>query len=109
MDHPLAAQMRERLEADGDARVADHPQEADAYRARVADRSALAHVSIESHPPHTVRRALSGQAPPFAWSCASMNAFRNAIGDEIPAMGACGSPAPAMTRVPKLNIRPRIS
>jgi cation diffusion facilitator family transporter len=67
MDNPLAAQMRGQLEADGDARVADlhlwrvgdqrfaahatlvadHPQAADAYRARVADLSALAHVSIE--------------------------------------------------------------
>ena len=66
-DHPLAAQLRERLEADGDARVADlhlwrvgdarfaahatlvadAPLAADAYRARMADLSALAHVSIE--------------------------------------------------------------
>ena len=67
MDDPLAAQMRDRLEADGDARVADlhlwrvgdarfaahatlvadAPLAADAYRARMADLSALAHVSIE--------------------------------------------------------------
>ena len=67
MDDPLAAQLRERLEADGDARVADlhlwrvgdqhfaahatlvadEPLAADAYRARVADLSALAHVSVE--------------------------------------------------------------
>lgn len=49
------------------------------------------------------------QGPFLAWSWASMKAFRNAMGDEIPATGACGSPAPAMTRVPKLNMRPRIS
>jgi Co/Zn/Cd efflux system component len=67
MDDPRAAQLRERLEADGDARVADlhlwrvgderfaaHativaelPKDADAYRARIADLRALAHVSIE--------------------------------------------------------------
>jgi cation diffusion facilitator family transporter len=67
MDHPLAAQLRQRLEADGDARVADlhlwrvgderfaahatvvadQPRDADAYRGRVADLPALAHVSIE--------------------------------------------------------------
>ena len=67
MDHPLAEQLRQRLEADGDARVADlhlwrvgderfaahatlvadQPLAADAYRARMADLSALAHVSIE--------------------------------------------------------------
>ncbi len=67
MDDPLAALMRQRLEADGDARVADlhlwrvgdqrfaahatlvadAPLAADAYRARVADLSALSHVSIE--------------------------------------------------------------
>ena len=67
MDDPLAAQMRERLEADGDARVADlhlwrvgdqrfaahatlvadAPLAPDTYRARVADLSALAHVSVE--------------------------------------------------------------
>jgi len=67
MDDPLAAQMRQRLEADGDARVADlhlwrvgdqrfaahatvvadAPLDADAYRTRVADLPALTHVSIE--------------------------------------------------------------
>ena len=67
MDHPLVEQMRQRLEADGDAHVADlhlwrvgdesfaaqatvvadEPLAADAYRARLADLSALAHVSIE--------------------------------------------------------------
>ncbi|MES2958068.1 MAG: CDF family Co(II)/Ni(II) efflux transporter DmeF [Pseudomonadota bacterium] len=67
MDHPLAAQLRKRLEADGDARVADlhlwrvgdqsfaahatlvadRPRDADAYRARMADLPELAHVSIE--------------------------------------------------------------
>ena len=67
MDDPLAVQMRERLEADGDARVADlhlwrvgdqrfaahatlvadAPLDPDTYRARVADLSALAHVSVE--------------------------------------------------------------
>jgi len=67
MDDPLATQMRERLEADGDARVADlhlwrvgdqrfaahatlvadMPLAPDTYRARVADLSALAHVSVE--------------------------------------------------------------
>jgi cation diffusion facilitator family transporter len=67
MDNPLAEQMRERLEADGDARVADlhlwrvgdqrfaahatlvadAPLAPDTYRARVADLSALAHVSVE--------------------------------------------------------------
>lgn len=67
MDHPLVEQMRGRLQADGDAHVADlhlwrvgddcfaahatlvadHPLAADAYRARVADLPALAHVSIE--------------------------------------------------------------
>ncbi len=67
MDDPLAALMRQRLEADGDARVADlhlwrvgdqrfaahatlvadAPLDADAYRARVADLPALSHVSIE--------------------------------------------------------------
>ena len=30
----------------------------------------------------------SAQAPAFAWSCASMNALRNSMGAEIPAMGA---------------------
>ena len=67
MDHPLVEQMRQRLEADGDAHVADlhfwrvgdesfaahatvvadEPLTADAYRARVTDLAALAHVSIE--------------------------------------------------------------
>jgi cation diffusion facilitator family transporter len=67
MDDPLAGQLRQRLESDGDARVADlhlwrvaddrfaahativadAPLAADAYRARVADLTALAHVSIE--------------------------------------------------------------
>jgi cation diffusion facilitator family transporter len=67
MDDPLAGQLRERLEADGDARVADlhlwrvgdahfaahatvvadQPQTADAYRARVAHLPALVHLSIE--------------------------------------------------------------
>jgi Co/Zn/Cd efflux system component len=67
MDDPLAALMRQRLEADGDARVADlhlwrvgdhhfaahatvvadAPLDADAYRTRVADLPALTHVSIE--------------------------------------------------------------
>jgi cation diffusion facilitator family transporter len=77
MDNPLAAQLRQRLEADGDARVADlhlwrvgderfaahatlvadTPLDADAYRARVADLSALAHVSNEVNPsPHAGAR-----------------------------------------------------
>jgi Co/Zn/Cd efflux system component len=67
MDDPLATQLRQRLEADDDARVvdlhlwrvgdghfaahatlvADAPQASDAYRARVADLRALVHVSIE--------------------------------------------------------------
>jgi cation diffusion facilitator family transporter len=67
MDDPLAGQVRERLESDGDARVADlhlfrvddarfacHatlvadvPLAADVYRARLAGLPALAHVSIE--------------------------------------------------------------
>lgn len=67
MDHPLAGLLRQRLESDGDARVADlhlwrvgdesfaahatlvadQPLPADAYRARMADLAALAHVSIE--------------------------------------------------------------
>lgn len=67
MDDPLATQLRQRLEADGDARVADlhlwrvgdarfaaHstlvadvPLAADAYRARVAELPALVHLSIE--------------------------------------------------------------
>jgi cation diffusion facilitator family transporter len=67
MDDPLVGQVRERLESDGDARVADlhlfrvadasfachatlvadAPLSADAYRARLADLPALAHVSIE--------------------------------------------------------------
>jgi cation diffusion facilitator family transporter len=67
MDDPLAAQLRERLEADGDARVADlhlwrvgderfaahatvvadHPREADTYRSKVADLPGLVHLSIE--------------------------------------------------------------
>ena len=67
MDHPLAGQLRERLQSDGDARVvdlhlwrvadeqfaahatlvADAPQAADAYRTRVADLPALVHLSIE--------------------------------------------------------------
>lgn len=71
-------------------------------------------VSLSTPSPDLTRlRALawtwSAQAPAFAWSCASMNALRNSMGAETPAMGACGSPAPAMTRVPKSNIRPRIS
>ncbi len=67
MDDPLAARLRECLEADGDARVADlhlwrvgderfaahatvvadHPQEADTYRAQVAHLPGLVHLSIE--------------------------------------------------------------
>ncbi len=67
MDHPLAAALRERLESDGDTKiadlhlwrvssdsfacavtlVADAPQSADAYRARLHDLTALAHVMIE--------------------------------------------------------------
>ena len=67
MDHPLAAEVTRRLEADGDARVADlhltrvggdrfaahvtlvagTPLPADTYRARLNDLGALAHVSIE--------------------------------------------------------------
>lgn len=67
MDDPLAEQLRVRLEADGDARVADlhlwrvgdqrfaahatlvadQPRPADAYRAQVADLAVLVHVSIE--------------------------------------------------------------
>lgn len=67
MDDPLAAQLRERLQNDGDARVvdlhlwrvgdaqfaahatlvADMPQPADAYRRRVTDLPALVHLSIE--------------------------------------------------------------
>jgi cation diffusion facilitator family transporter len=67
MDDPLAGEVRERLESDGDARVADlhlfrvddarfacHatlvadvPLAADTYRARLAGLPALAHVSIE--------------------------------------------------------------
>ncbi|RZT94984.1 CDF family Co(II)/Ni(II) efflux transporter DmeF [Rivibacter subsaxonicus] len=69
MDHPLAAQVRERIEADGDTRVADlhltrvggdrfalqltlvaeRPADADAYRARLADLPSLAHAGIEVH------------------------------------------------------------
>jgi cation diffusion facilitator family transporter len=69
MDHPLAAQVRERIEADGDTRVADlhltrvggdrfalqltlvaeRPADADAYRARLADLHLLAHAAIEVH------------------------------------------------------------
>jgi cation diffusion facilitator family transporter len=67
MDDPLAGQLRERLEADGDARVADlhlwrvgderfaahativadQPQDADTYRAKLDDLPALVHLSIE--------------------------------------------------------------
>lgn len=67
MDHPLADQIRERLESDGDARVADlhlwrvgdarfacqatlvadAPLSADAYRDRLQGLPALAHVLIE--------------------------------------------------------------
>jgi cation diffusion facilitator family transporter len=67
MDDPLAAQVRKRLEADGDAHVvdlhlwrvadgsfaahatlvADQPLASDAYRARVMDLRALVHLSIE--------------------------------------------------------------
>ena len=67
MDDPLAAQLRERLEADGDARVADlhlwrvgderfaahativadAPSDADTYRAKLDDLPALVHLSIE--------------------------------------------------------------
>ena len=67
MDDPLVGQVRERLESDGDARVADlhlfrvddarfachatlvadAPLAADVYRARLAGLPALAHVSIE--------------------------------------------------------------
>jgi cation diffusion facilitator family transporter len=69
MDHPLAAQVRARLESDGDTRVADlhltrvggdrfavqltlvaeQPADADAYRARLADLPSLAHAGIEVH------------------------------------------------------------
>lgn len=67
MDDPLADQVRERLESDGDARVADlhlwrvgdarfacqatvvadAPRSADAYRSRLDDLPTLAHVMIE--------------------------------------------------------------
>lgn len=67
MDDPLAGQVRERLESDGDARVADlhlwrvgdarfacqvtvvadAPLAADVYRERLGDLAALAHVSVE--------------------------------------------------------------
>jgi len=67
MDDPLAAQVRERLEADGDARVADlhlwrvsdtgfavhatlvadAPLAADTYRERLTGLPAVAHASIE--------------------------------------------------------------
>lgn len=67
MDHPLAQQVRERLESDGDARVADlhlwrvgdaqfacqatlvadQPLAADHYRTRLDGLAGLAHVSIE--------------------------------------------------------------
>ena len=69
LDHPLAAQVRARLESDGDTRVADlhltrvggdrfavqltlvaeQPADADAYRARLADLPSLAHAGIEVH------------------------------------------------------------
>ena len=69
MDDPLAAQVRERLEADGDARVADlhlwrvadgafaahatlvadEPLASDTYRTRVKDLPALVHLSIETN------------------------------------------------------------
>ena len=67
MDHPLAGEVSRRLEADGDARVADMhltrvggdrfaihvtlvagaPLSADSYRARLSDLAAIAHASIE--------------------------------------------------------------
>jgi len=67
MDHPLASLVRERLQADGDAKVADlhlsrvggdrfavhatlvadAPLSADEYRARLADLERIAHASIE--------------------------------------------------------------
>ena len=67
MDHPLAAEVRTRLESDGDAKVADlhlwrvggdafacsatlvadHPASADEYRARLNDLAGLAHVMLE--------------------------------------------------------------
>jgi Co/Zn/Cd efflux system component len=67
MDDPLAERLRERLDADGDARVADlhlwrvgdqriaahatlvadQPRPADDYRAQGADLAVLVHVSIE--------------------------------------------------------------
>ena len=67
MDNPLAEQLRQRLEGDGDARVADlhlwrvgdaqfaahatlvadQPQDADSYRDRASELAALVHLSIE--------------------------------------------------------------
>ena len=67
MDHPLATELRERLESDGDAKVADlhlwrvgsdafacavtlvadAPASADAYRARLHGIPGLAHVTLE--------------------------------------------------------------
>lgn len=67
MDHPLATELRKRLESDGDAKVADlhlwrvsgdafacavtivadAPQSADIYRARLQSLTELAHVMIE--------------------------------------------------------------
>lgn len=79
MDHPLVGEVRERLESDGDAKVADlhlwrigqaqyacivtlvadRPLSADAYRSRLSDWPALSHVSIEvntcSHIDESVR------------------------------------------------------
>lgn len=80
MDHPLATQVRERLESDGDARVADlhlwrigdaqfacqatlvadAPLPADRYRERLDDLPGLAHVSLE------VNRCRGAHPPPAA-------------------------------------------
>lgn len=85
MDDPLAAQVRERLESDGDARVADlhlwrvgdarfacqatlvadEPLAADHYRARLHGLPGLAHVTIEIN---RCRGARAAQPPPHGHS-----------------------------------------
>ena len=80
MDHPLAGEVRRRLESDGDAKladlhlwrvggdtfacaatlVADAPESADAYRGRLHGLPGLAHVTIEIN---RCRQAAAGNTP----------------------------------------------
>jgi Co/Zn/Cd efflux system component len=86
MDHPLARAIREDLESDGDAKVADlhvlrvgraqfaaiacivadAPQEPAVYRARLARHRELVHVSVEVNRCPTARDLTPRSTPPAA-------------------------------------------